>query len=91
MLQLGYRPPHAAPNLRQYLLNPGDRLVLCTDGLWRLSSDHQFVMAASLSPQAACELLCNRSDDDQEEASVVVVAFSEAPRYAKPGQCASNG
>ena len=74
--RLGYRPPEATPHVRRYLIHHGDRLVLCTDGLWRGVSIRDLSLTASLDPQAASEVLCARSDT-QEESSVVVVDFSE--------------
>jgi PPM family protein phosphatase len=75
--RLGYRPPEATPHVRRYLIHHGDRLILCTDGLWRGVSIRDLSLTASLDPQAAAESLCARSDA-QEESSVVVVDFSEA-------------
>jgi PPM family protein phosphatase len=74
--RLGYRPPEATPHVRRYLVHDGDRLILCTDGLWRGVSDRDLPLTKGLGPQAACQFLCTRSVAE-EESSVVVVDFSE--------------
>jgi serine/threonine protein phosphatase PrpC len=61
------------------LLDDGDHLILCTDGIWRGVDEEDLLMAASFKPSAACELLCQRSVAVEEEASVVVVALRETP------------
>jgi PPM family protein phosphatase len=82
---LGSRPPEATPHVRRYLLHDGDRLILCTDGLWRGINDDDLGGTTGLAPPGACELLCERSAA-HEEASVVVVDFSEVgPASAGPG------
>jgi PPM family protein phosphatase len=81
--RLGCRPPEATPHVRRYLVQDGDRLILCTDGLWRGVSDRELVLTGGLAPPVACELLCSRSLAD-EEASVVVVDLSEVG-LASPG------
>jgi serine/threonine protein phosphatase PrpC len=94
--RLGNRPPVGTPHVRRYLLDDGDRLILCTDGMWRRVGRDDLVMAASLEPRAACELLCWRSEPVEEEASVVVVAFRENPpgppaRVSERSQTVGNG
>lgn len=75
--RLGNLPPAGTPRVRRYLLADRDRLILCTDGIWRRLGPGDIVTAAALEPGAACELLCQMSTGaDEEEASIVVVAFS---------------
>ena len=76
--RLGHGPA-VAPHLRRYLVDDGDRLVLCTDGVWRRLTDNDLSLAATLAPDLACEVLCHKSvAEGDEDASVVVVAFSQA-------------
>ena len=81
--RLGYRPPEATPHVRRYLVRNGDRLILCTDGLWRGVNERDLSLTAGLDPQAACEFLCTRSVA-REETSVVVVDFSEVSATEPP-------
>jgi len=74
--RLGHRPPEATPHVRRYLLHHRDRLILCTDGLWRGVTERELVLTGGLAPAAACTLLCGRALAD-EDASLVVVDFSE--------------
>jgi protein phosphatase len=86
--RLGARPPAGTPRVRRYLLVDGDRLILCTDGIWRHLERDDFIRAGALEPGAACQLLCQQPAPSEEEASVVVVAFREAP--ARPPSTAQE-
>lgn len=70
------RPPD--PEIRRLRVGDGDRLVLCTDGLWRTLASSSLPRLSSLTPADACSALCARVPPPNEEASVVVVDFAEA-------------
>lgn len=40
---LGYDPVHATPDISVHPLKPGDRLLLCTDGLYKMLSDAEML------------------------------------------------
>jgi serine/threonine protein phosphatase PrpC len=58
-------------------LSPGDRIVVCCDGLWEMvrSEGIQDVMMQEADPQAACELLVSRANaaGGEDNISVIVV------------------
>jgi hypothetical protein len=57
------------------ILRDGDTVMLCTDGMWRALTPRDLVAAGDLAPTAACAALASRVRDDDEDASIVVVAF----------------
>ncbi len=62
-------------------LSPGDRLLLCSDGLWEMIRDEGIadVMMMEADPQAACEHLVNRANLAGGDDNIsVIVALIEA-------------
>ena len=54
--------PAVETDVNRYLLLPGDRLLLCTDGLWEPVSDAEIArLLGSGTPQAAANALVNRA------------------------------
>ncbi|HEX9067523.1 MAG TPA: protein phosphatase 2C domain-containing protein [Ktedonobacterales bacterium] len=69
----------AAPDLTDFTLSPGDRLMLCSDGLWDELSDEviQQTMAAASDPQACAQelvRLTNEAGGNDNSTAVVVFA-----------------
>lgn len=69
--------PQVMVDMRQLRLAPGDRLLLCSDGLNGMLADgvvHELVMGAT-SPQAACDALVAAANEagGEDNCSVVVV------------------
>jgi protein phosphatase len=64
-------------------LAPGDRVILCCDGLWEMVRDDgiQDVMMQEADPQAACDLLVQRANaaGGEDNISVIVVQVEEMP------------
>lgn len=68
----------AMPTLSTHLLQPGDRILLCTDGLTKMLDDAQILDAllhAGHVPQVACQALVERANQrgGEDNTTVVVV------------------
>jgi serine/threonine protein phosphatase PrpC len=63
-------------------LTPGDRLVLCSDGLWEMLRNEgiEDVMLQEAEPQAACEVLVSRANaaGGDDNISVIVIQVDVA-------------
>jgi serine/threonine protein phosphatase PrpC len=66
-------------------LEPGDRLVLCCDGLWELVPDSFFedVLLEYFDPQAACDRLVEMANQagGEDNISVIVVNVQALKRF----------
>jgi serine/threonine protein phosphatase PrpC len=64
-------------------LVPGDRVILCCDGLWEMIRDEgiEDVMMQEADPQAACDLLVQRANaaGGEDNISVIVVQVEAIP------------
>jgi protein phosphatase len=62
-------------------LAPGDRFVLCSDGLWEMIRDEGIadVLMQESEPQPACDLLVKRANlaGGEDNISVIVVKVAE--------------
>ncbi|MFP4474054.1 MAG: Stp1/IreP family PP2C-type Ser/Thr phosphatase [Desulfatibacillaceae bacterium] len=73
-----------APLLPDYTLHElcdGDRIVLCSDGLWDMLEDariHQIAMAAGTAGEACEELIAEANDAGGRDNVTVVVVFHES-------------
>lgn len=70
------QPP--SPDLITCLVQPGDRLLLCCDGLWSMLSEEQIAQVVSRStPQEACDRLIWLANEagGEDNISAVVLAF----------------
>lgn len=60
-----------------FCLNPGDRLILCCDGLWEMIRDEgiEVVMLSEPDPQMACDVMVERANmaGGVDNISVIVV------------------
>jgi PPM family protein phosphatase len=76
------------PEVHKHAINPGDRLLLCTDGLTKMLSDNQIaaVLGGPGSPAGKSQLLvdeANRRGGD-DNITVVIAHFEESPPTASP-------
>jgi sulfur transfer complex TusBCD TusB component (DsrH family) len=71
-------PPTTDCNVEAYLLMPGDRVLLCTDGLYRTLTDSEISNFLSRDLQIDCENLIRRVEqkklEDQDNVTVVMMA-----------------
>ncbi len=76
VVRIGQRPGGWAPEVVSVAPEPGDRLLLCTDGMWRCASDAELATAVGgVDPASACRSLETHAlFRASEAASAVVVA-----------------
>lgn len=85
----------ALPDIRETTVGPGDTLVLCSDGLWGLAEDHDFVLTSTVThdaaemAQALMDLALSRGGHDN--ISVIVVRVSGAPADVPTVKMALDG
>lgn len=68
-----------SPDIVTCILQPGDRLVLCCDGLWGMLTEEQIARVASSNPpQVACDELIRMANEagGEDNISVVVLSFT---------------
>lgn len=72
---VGGNTPGVVANVRRFRLQPGDVVVLCTDGLTRMVSDNQIAdtLAANPDPQIACERLVDQANAAGGRDNVTVI------------------
>jgi serine/threonine protein phosphatase PrpC len=73
--RLGQAGPGPAPEVLSVPVEPADRVLLCTDGLWRETTEEELAVALSGSPEVACVELRRRLQHRlTENAAAVVIA-----------------
>lgn len=81
------REPDVAVELSEILIAPGDRLLLCTDGLTRMVNDEGLADALARfrgDPQAACDqLIATANENGGPDNITVVVVEVEGSRLSK--------
>jgi len=79
---------HIDQNERPFRLQHGDRLLICSDGLYDALEDEQLQAALELSPQEACTALLQQvvgeAEEHQDNATIMVL------RYLDEGKTKSN-
>ena len=73
-------PRGVQPDLFVETLEPGDRLVLCSDGLTRHVADDEIGRAAADAPERAAEALVALANERGGEDNITVVVYAAAPR-----------
>jgi protein phosphatase len=71
------------PDTGQFRLSPNDRLVLCSDGLYKVLDENviQQIVTTSDTPETACAELIEQSKNSRDNISVIVLqAFQEDAR-----------
>jgi serine/threonine protein phosphatase PrpC len=75
VVRLGQAGPGPGPEVLSVPVEPTDRVLLCTDGLWRETTEEELAAALSGSPEAACAELRRRLQHRlTENAAAVVIA-----------------
>lgn len=77
VLRLGMRQASPVPQLMLRRVLAGDRLVLCTDGLWRSIVHRDLLRVATCSAKVAGSMLRRLVPAGDEDAAAVVVAFDD--------------
>jgi len=72
-----YEQEQSYPDLTTCLVQPGDRLVLCCDGLWSKLPEQQMAMVVSSNtPSEACAELIRLANEAGGEGNISVVELS---------------
>ncbi len=81
------------PDVTTCVVQAGDYLVLCCDGLWSLLPEEQIAMVVSSnSPQVACDELVRLANEagGEDNISVVVLSFVQNQDTQKTGKMVGN-
>ncbi len=69
------------PEYHRHPLNPGDRILLCTDGLWNMVGDAAIadMLAAAATPDTACEHLVRAANEAGGRDNITVICIFVGP------------
>jgi protein phosphatase len=83
----GKEQKSSEPDVTPCVVQAGDSILLCCDGLWGMLTEEQIaVVVAHMSPEAACAELIRLANEagGEDNISAVVLSFaSDATRQAK--------
>lgn len=73
-------------NRQPYPMSPGDRVILCSDGLYRAVTDGEMAAAFQHDPQTACDTLVQQAlaKQRQHQDNLTIIAFSSQDRPSWP-------
>lgn len=89
ILQAIGMPTGFDPDLNRHCLAPGDRVLLCSDGLWEMLSDQEIagiVGGAGSMRQLATELV-DRANDAGGNDNISVILYEHRPSSQAAGSC----
>ncbi len=78
----GTTKDNPCPDIMTCMVQAGDRLILCCDGLWSMLTEQQIALVASRNtPQAACDEFIRLANEagGEDNISVVVLSFTQVP------------
>jgi protein phosphatase len=72
--------PGVKPDLAKLMLKPGDRLLLCSDGLWEELADHDMcrVVSSDCSMQEMATLLVDKANTAGGRDNISAVLYEHA-------------
>jgi protein phosphatase len=86
--------PSVSPDLQELVFSPGDRFLLCSDGLTTMVSDEEIhdTAAAVQAPQSLCQKLIDMANEKGgvDNITVVVVDIVESAKAAEPPKPAAS-
>lgn len=74
------------PDYKHCELKEGDKILLCSDGLWDMLSDHQIftVMRQDKPPKRLCEILIKMANDAGGHDNITAIIFQHKERVGAP-------
>jgi protein phosphatase len=88
---IGGSPVPISPDYSSHTLKDGDKLLLCSDGLWDMLTDQQIheIVAAGDPPKIICDKLIQTANNSggQDNIAVVVVEYRDIQPLAGSERC----
>jgi serine/threonine protein phosphatase PrpC len=88
LLMRGFLPGPAAPevDLREIDWQPGDRLLMCTDGVWGVLSPERLTdLTAQGTPRASASAIVQAARDSTDNVTALVIDLPAAPQQPPAG------